>query len=149
MESAFGADFGEVRVHTGGESAALNEALGARAFTYGSDIHLGGGVADLSSADGTHLLAHELAHVVQQTGDRVHRLVDRAGLVAKAGAPHGNIGLTQRSTEYKSLLDLLDHYHAESQRAGRRTPRRRSCRTPRTNPRPSSRGVLGVRQRAG
>src|SRR5207302_1062868 len=39
MEEAFGADFSAVRVHTGAESAAMSEQIGARAFTYGTDIH--------------------------------------------------------------------------------------------------------------
>ena len=38
MEPAFGADFGGVRVHTGGEAHQLNQTLQARAFTTGPDI---------------------------------------------------------------------------------------------------------------
>ena len=92
-------------------------ALGAEAFTLGSDIHLGAGTPPLDSTEGTHLLAHELTHVVQQRSGRVRRFVDRAGLIAKAGPPLRNIGpAIKRSVEYKVLLDLLDRYHAENQR---------------------------------
>ncbi|MGB8647424.1 MAG: DUF4157 domain-containing protein [Anaerolineae bacterium] len=66
MESRFGADFGNVRVHTGGESAQLNREVSAQAFTHGSDIYLGAGKEDVQSSAGQHLLAHELTHVVQQ-----------------------------------------------------------------------------------
>ena len=52
----------------GVESARLNEAVGARAFTLGSDIYLGEGETGVDSDPGRRLLAHELAHVVQQTG---------------------------------------------------------------------------------
>ena len=42
MEGAFGADFSDVRVHTGDRAARTNQALGALAFTTGNDIVLGG-----------------------------------------------------------------------------------------------------------
>jgi hypothetical protein len=66
MESAFGASFDHVRVHDDSRAAGLNERVSARAFTIGSDIFLGRG----SDAGNHELLAHELTHVVQQTGAR-------------------------------------------------------------------------------
>jgi hypothetical protein len=66
MEEAFGADFSGVRVHTGAASSAMNEEIGARAFTYGADIHFNDGEFAPGTERGTHLLAHELTHVVQQ-----------------------------------------------------------------------------------
>ncbi|MFL6417029.1 MAG: DUF4157 domain-containing protein [Bryobacteraceae bacterium] len=68
MESAFGADFGTVRIHTGAESHALNRAVSAVAFTTGSDIFFRDGAYNPHSSEGRHLLAHELTHVVQQNG---------------------------------------------------------------------------------
>jgi hypothetical protein len=68
MEPRFGADFSGVRLHTDNESAQLNEAVGAEAFTHGRDIYLGGDNNDLESSAGQQLLAHELTHVVQQSG---------------------------------------------------------------------------------
>jgi hypothetical protein len=68
MESAFGADFGGVRVHTGADAEALNQALNARAFTTGQDIFFGKGEYDPGSESGRELLAHELTHVLQQRG---------------------------------------------------------------------------------
>jgi hypothetical protein len=68
MESAFGADFGQVRVHTGETSTALNRQLQASAFTVGRDIFFRSGVPDAASDSGRELLAHELTHVVQQGG---------------------------------------------------------------------------------
>ena len=68
MEHAFGADLSRVRVHTGSEAGQMNRALGARAFTTGSDIFFGPGSYDPNSQSGRHLLAHELTHVVQQGG---------------------------------------------------------------------------------
>jgi len=64
MEQRFGADFGHVRVHTDGQAAQLNRDLRANAFTHGSDIFYAAG----RSPGRDELPAHELAHVVQQSG---------------------------------------------------------------------------------
>jgi hypothetical protein len=65
MEGRFGHDFGSVRVHTGGRAAAAAESVEARAFTLGSDVVFGAGEYRPGSQSGRRLLAHELAHVVQ------------------------------------------------------------------------------------
>lgn len=70
------ADFSAVRVHSGPASARLNSALGARAFTLGSDIYFGDRVPGSASADDRHLMAHELAHTLQD-GGTAHRQVLR------------------------------------------------------------------------
>jgi hypothetical protein len=72
FEDAFAADFGAVRLHSGTEPARLNRALGARAFTVGHDVFLGGGHPALDSDSGVQLLAHELTHTLQQ-GSAVQR----------------------------------------------------------------------------
>ncbi len=69
MESAFGADFSSVRVHTGSEAVQMNQELGAQAFTHGSDVYFGSGKYSPGSREGNRLLGHELTHVVQQ-GER-------------------------------------------------------------------------------
>jgi Domain of unknown function (DUF4157) len=66
MEPAFGRDFGHVRVHTGDLAAESARAVSARAYTVGGDIVFAEGSYSPSAADGRRLLAHELAHVVQQ-----------------------------------------------------------------------------------
>lgn len=68
MGQAMGADLSSVRVHTGAESTSLNDELGATAFTLGSDVFFREGVPDTSTHDGAHLMAHELAHTLQQSG---------------------------------------------------------------------------------
>jgi hypothetical protein len=70
LEPRFGQDFSGVRVHTGGESDGLNRSLSARAFTTGSDIFVRSSDYQPDSAGGRELLAHELTHVVQQTGGK-------------------------------------------------------------------------------
>jgi hypothetical protein len=71
MESAFGADFSSVRVHTGPEAHVLNREVNAVAFTTGQDVFFRQGAYDPGSSGGRELLAHELTHVVQQTGPGV------------------------------------------------------------------------------
>jgi hypothetical protein len=66
MESGFGADFGNVRVHADAESDTLNQSLEARAFTHGSDVFFRQGEYNPDNTAGQELLAHELTHVVQQ-----------------------------------------------------------------------------------
>jgi hypothetical protein len=70
MEAGFGADFSGVRVHMGSQAADLNRAVSAQAFTHGQDIYMGQNRSNLESRAGKRLIAHELAHVVQQTGSQ-------------------------------------------------------------------------------
>lgn len=67
METAFGADFSDVRVHIGQEAASL----GAIAYTWGSNIHFAPGQYNPNTIQGQKLLGHELWHVVQQRSGRV------------------------------------------------------------------------------
>ena len=66
MEARFGADFSAVRVHADAGAAVEAGMLGARAFTRGRDIVFGEAAYQPGTAPGRRLLAHELAHVVQQ-----------------------------------------------------------------------------------
>jgi uncharacterized protein DUF4157 len=76
MSSSFGADFSNVRVHNDNEAANLNKELNAQAFTHGSDIYFNEGKFNPQNPEGKHLLAHELTHVVQQSGKQA--LVSRS-----------------------------------------------------------------------
>jgi hypothetical protein len=87
MESFFGSDFSDVRVHVGPEASSI----GALAFTYGSDLYFAHGQYDPGSAHGQRLLGHELTHVVQQRAGRVRNpfgsgvaVVQDPGLEAEA-----------------------------------------------------------------
>jgi hypothetical protein len=65
MGEKLGADFSDVRVHTGGDSEEAAEKLGAKAFTVDKNVHFARGKWAPDSKEGQHLLAHELTHVVQ------------------------------------------------------------------------------------
>ena len=87
MEPRFGTDFSGVRVHTDTEAASMNKGLSAQAFTHGQDIYLGAGRYEPGTDAGKRLLAHELTHVVQQSGPAVQRS-GRAGVrVSRCLAP--------------------------------------------------------------
>jgi hypothetical protein len=73
MERGFGTDLSHVRVHTGAGSQDAARAIQARAFTKGADIYLGHG----ESALDRRLMAHEVAHTIQQRGDRGSQEVQR------------------------------------------------------------------------
>jgi hypothetical protein len=66
MEDAFGYDFSRVRIHRDAEAAEMSQRISALAFTYRNHIYFDHGVYDPSRSSGTHLLAHELTHVIQQ-----------------------------------------------------------------------------------
>jgi hypothetical protein len=67
MESRFGRDFGDVRVHSDSVAAESAGAVGARAYTVGETIVFGDGEYRPGADSGRRLLAHELSHVVQQS----------------------------------------------------------------------------------
>jgi hypothetical protein len=66
MEPRFGQDFRDVRIHTGPEAVRTAQALNAQAYTVGQDVMFGSGQYAPGTAEGKKLLAHELAHTVQQ-----------------------------------------------------------------------------------
>jgi len=68
MSSAFGYDFSSVRVHKDNQAARLSSDLNARAFTIGSRVAFGANEYQPGTLVGDALIAHELAHVVQQGG---------------------------------------------------------------------------------
>jgi len=68
MEGAFGYDFSQVRLHTDSSTGGLANSLDARAFTLGHQVAFGPGEYQPGTLVGDALIAHELAHVVQQGG---------------------------------------------------------------------------------
>ena len=104
MNSAFGADFGAVRLHTGGQAAEMNRDLHAKAFTHGRNIYFNQGNFAPDSSSGKRLLAHELTHVVQQ--GYAEPSAAGSGLVQPQSA--GEPELVQRDAEDDNFLLLLE-----------------------------------------
>lgn len=82
MEEFFDADFSDVRILVGPHASAL----GARAFTLGSDIHFAPGEYSARTARGLELLGHELTHVLQQRTGRARNRWGRSGVVLQDAA---------------------------------------------------------------
>ena len=72
FESRFRHDFSNVRIHADVSSALAADALNAKAFTHGRDIYFASGHYVQDTMEGRRLLAHELAHTIQQTPDSSH-----------------------------------------------------------------------------
>jgi hypothetical protein len=81
LEPRFAQDFSQVRVHTGGRAAESAQAIGADAYTVGSDIVFGTGRYAPGTSEGDRLLAHELTHVAQ------HRRAAAAPAPIRIGGP--------------------------------------------------------------
>jgi hypothetical protein len=82
FEPRFGASFGAVRIHTGGEADYLARSIDARAFTFNRHIVFRAGEFRPESHAGRSLLAHELTHTIQQgaTVNAVRRTGQMAGI---------------------------------------------------------------------
>jgi uncharacterized protein DUF4157 len=68
MEPRFGRDFSDVRVHTDTKAAASAQAVNALAYTVGRDVVFAAGQYAPRTQVGSRLLAHELAHTIQNPG---------------------------------------------------------------------------------
>lgn len=110
MESRFGQDFSQVRIHTDSRAAESASAIQARAYTSGRDVVFGAGEYQPGSEGGRRLLAHELVHVGQQGG--VSRMVQRDGAeeskdTGTAGSGSGSASATQSAKE-DLAIQLID-----------------------------------------
>jgi Domain of unknown function (DUF4157) len=89
MEPAFGADFGGVRIHTGANVDVAAEGLQARAFTVGGDVYIRRSDYRPGTGAGDELIAHELAHTLQQGASRIRRrAVDPIEVHERLDGPH-------------------------------------------------------------
>jgi phage-related protein len=104
MEPRFGVDFSHVRVHTGSNAIQMNRDIGAHAFTHGLDIFFGAG----NSPANLELTAHELTHVVQQTGaSPLRRRKEKAPIASPPpSSPHSFSPSSIPSDTAESSFDL-------------------------------------------
>lgn len=93
MESRFGHQFGEVRIHNDVRANAAAQQINARAFTLGSHIGFAPGEYRPQTPEGQMLLAHELTHVIQQRS--------RTGMIMRTCTC--STGRRATSTEHSSL----------------------------------------------
>ena len=101
MEPQLGHDFSRVRVHADREAAASAGAIHAHAYTQGEHVVFAGGRYAPATSEGQKLVAHELAHVVQQSAGRV----------------------ASRAPTTSTPIDASPHLEAEADAAGERAAR--------------------------
>ncbi|MFO0699074.1 MAG: DUF4157 domain-containing protein [Nitrospira sp.] len=80
MGQRFGYDFSQVRVHTGTDAEQSARDVHAHAYTVGNEVVFGAGQFTLGTYVGRRLIAHELTHVVQQSGRDVAEGIDNPNL---------------------------------------------------------------------
>ena len=95
FEPRFGHDFSSVRIHADARAATSAELLNARAYTLGSDVVFGPGQYAPGTGEGRRLLAHELAHVVQQSSGNAGPALQR------------QLKVTGDKADIKAMLTLL------------------------------------------
>ena len=123
FEPSLGRDLGQVRIHTDERAQSAARGLNARAFTLGRDVAFAAGEFDPGSQTGRHLLAHELAHVVQQAdrGPAVQRQPAPAAAPAATPAPGTLADVTRFATRpgdepdptLKAAMGLWGRYSAK------------------------------------
>ncbi len=86
MESRFGVDFSNVRIHTNSTAQNMNREINARAFTVGNNIYFNQGQYNPDVDTGKKLLAHELTHTVQQG----NREIEKASIIQLKQKNHKN-----------------------------------------------------------
>jgi hypothetical protein len=121
MEGQFGQDFGQVRIHRDAEAARVAGDLNARAFTVGNDIAFGAGQFAPDTGRGQSLIAHELAHTLQQglsASDYSKSQLDNNVLANNVDKASSNpqMGLLQRAPRSKE--DLLPKTIPTNKRIG-------------------------------
>ncbi|MFN6218404.1 MAG: DUF4157 domain-containing protein, partial [Aphanizomenon sp.] len=114
MEEAFGADFGGVKVHTDSRSDQLNQSIQARAFTTGQDVFFRQGEYNPGSRGGQELLAHELTHVVQQSGGTVQNEKEDTSRTDNEKAATDQAGIVQPMLDNIIMRALLYRGMTES-----------------------------------
>ncbi|MFV8754492.1 DUF4157 domain-containing protein [Nannocystaceae bacterium ST9] len=139
MERSLGADFSAVRVHEGMQAPAI----GAQAFTRGSDLHFAPGQFQPHTSAGQRVIGHELAHVVQQSQGRARASTSIGGVgidgsasleheaeqagqraaegrsssLARGGSPPASgSGVVQRRVEQNTFKSFLEHQAALQER---------------------------------
>ncbi|MHC5905861.1 eCIS core domain-containing protein [Streptomyces sp. S6] len=128
MEGRLGADFSDVRLHTGAEARRSAAEIGARAYTSGNHVVIGDGGGD------RHTLAHELTHVIQQRqgpvsgtdngaglsvsdpGDRFEREAEANARRVMRGAPSG-LGGAGGSSEGAGVVQRMKRTRADAEDA--------------------------------
>ncbi|MEM9835610.1 MAG: DUF4157 domain-containing protein [Bacteroidota bacterium] len=96
MEGQLGGDLSDVRVHTDEKAASSAAAISAEAYTYGNHIVFGAGKYAPKTPEGRELMAHEMVHVQQQSG-QIQRRVAEEGVAPSVATPASPAPITDES----------------------------------------------------
>jgi hypothetical protein len=109
LEAHFGADLEHVRVHTNSEAAKSATSLDALAYTSGRDIYFAAGMYSPASSSGQRLLAHEVAHVIQQISGKEPTVATKSARGVKIGAPGDSLDSeAEQAAEQFTIGPLTD-----------------------------------------
>ncbi len=112
FEPRFGSDFGDVRVHTDAQAAESARSVGALAYTVGPHLVFASGAYEPAAETGRRLIAHELTHVVQQSGAPANTLARfQYGHANSCTMTHLNFiwpGHTQAKGSVVKAMELTD-----------------------------------------
>ncbi|HLK27342.1 MAG TPA: DUF4157 domain-containing protein [Puia sp.] len=116
MENAFGTNFSDVEIHTDSNAANLSKNMNARAFTVGNHIAFGNGEHQPGTLVGDALMAHELAHTLQQSGinnssnhsyDSLEKDADESAVAVMTKMMTGEeVGSLKKGKRFKTSLSL-------------------------------------------
>ncbi|MEM8637250.1 MAG: DUF4157 domain-containing protein [Cyanobacteria bacterium P01_G01_bin.54] len=106
VEPLMGQDFSAVRVHTDGAADQLSRSIQAKAFTTGSDVFFRQGEYSPGTRGGQELLAHELTHVGQQSGEGVQPSWDGAAGEGTVGQVGQMLGVSQHEDAMNAEASL-------------------------------------------
>lgn len=113
METGFGADFSDVRIHRDTPAQAIARDLNAQAFTSGKNIYFNSGRYNPDSPGGKRLLAHELTHTIQQQPGRKNndtqiraRLNDSTVIQKQGTSTAENLTAEQAGDTAPGIIDL-------------------------------------------
>ncbi len=147
FEARFGHDFSRVRVHSGAAAEQSARQVNASAYTMGQNVVFGAGQYAPGTHDGRRLIAHELTHVVQQSGADAVRvgygddqrapppIPSLAQVVRSAGAIGRMVnstfpGLLMRQPEEKDETEQSPQKGQTDKPAGKATPAADPCTAP-------------------
>ncbi len=105
MESRFGVGFEGVRIHTDAATAESAKELHAQAYTVGANIYFGQGKYSPQTDQGIGLLAHELTHVIQQTGAANYHRVQRKSAPPRKKVNVCSAGSCPQGKQPKEVID--------------------------------------------
>lgn len=122
MERRFGHDFSRVRVHSGVAAEQSARDVNALAYAAGNNIVFGAGQFSPENHKGRRLIAHELTHVVQQSGEmrRLQRAVMTMGALT-VSIDYGNVNRVTPADQANRIVSMITTWSGSAPDAAQET----------------------------